>query len=236
MSQLALYQIGLQQKWPQIQEVTLVWYYLRFDTALSTTWTSSQLNTLQQKTMKLIDQIEAAPDFPPRESNLCPWCDFQNLCPLKMHPLRTSNLPPEEFSADEGVHLVNQYADLKEQRDALQQDDQALEARMGELEQKIISYARQAGIGVIMGSLYLARIHSKKNLKLPKAGEHQREELEKLLRQAGKWEEVARLNLQTLKSKLAENQWDQGLMQKLRRFATEEEESKVRLTKKQEDK
>ncbi|KPL18120.1 MAG: hypothetical protein AMJ92_09555 [candidate division Zixibacteria bacterium SM23_81] len=227
--QLALYQIGVQQKWPQIQQVNLVWHYLRFDTALSTTWTVSRLQELQQRTMKLIDEIEADRDFNPRESNLCDWCDFQDNCPLKMHPLKISTLRPKEFRADDGVRLVDQYADLKDQ-------EREIRARIDEIKKQLIAYSRQEGVRVISGSEHLVNILFQKKFKFPESADKRRKELEALLHKAAKWNEISSLSSLALDNIIRKGEWEPELLQKVKEFAKEEEESQVRLRKKQKEK
>ncbi len=81
--QLALYQLGLQQKWPWAERVRLVWHYVAFDLEISSTRSPAQLEALRQEVIDLINLIEADQEFLPRESSLCEWCSFFSLCPLK---------------------------------------------------------------------------------------------------------------------------------------------------------
>ncbi len=233
--QLALYQIGLQQMWPQIRSVRLVWHLLRHDTALSSTWSSGQLKDLRLETIDLIDQIEAEKDYSPRESGLCDWCDFQDRCPLKKHPLKVATMTLQELGADDAVTLVDQYADLMEQRQALERQESEIQEQMKAVEDRIIAYGCQEGMDVLAGSRYLAKIHHVRKITLPRKGEDRRLELEKFLQRVGKWDQVTTLNLQNLKQVIAKSQWDQSLLRELKGFATDEMESTVSLTRKNEE-
>jgi putative RecB family exonuclease len=227
--QLALYQIGVQQKWPQIQEVRLVWHYLRFDTALSTMWNADRLRELQASTRQSIDQIEGDVGFSPRESRLCDWCDFQDRCPLKKHPLKTSDMTPQQLVEDDGVKLVDRYAALKDQ-------EREIKARIDEAKKQLLEYASHEGTSVIAGSQHLASVRFHKKLKFPESGAPKRDELETLLRQAGKWDKISILSTAILDKALRQEQWDQNLTEKIMAFAMEREEAQIRLRDKNKEK
>jgi putative RecB family exonuclease len=79
--QLALYQIGLEQTYADVQEVELVWHYLGFNKTMRVRRTQEELVQLRQDTIARIDEIEAATAYPARPSALCRWCDYAELCP-----------------------------------------------------------------------------------------------------------------------------------------------------------
>lgn len=79
--QLAMYQIGVQQSYPDAEEVDLVWHYLSFDRTLRSHRSESELQSLRQSTIELIDSIEATRVFATKPSNLCRWCEYRDICP-----------------------------------------------------------------------------------------------------------------------------------------------------------
>jgi putative RecB family exonuclease len=79
--QLALYQIGLQQTYGDVQEVELVWHYLLHGRTLRSRRTPDQLDGLREQTIALIDAIEAERSWATRPGPLCRWCDFKSHCP-----------------------------------------------------------------------------------------------------------------------------------------------------------
>lgn len=81
--QLALYQIGVRKRWPDFKNIRLVWHYLAFDCELVSSRTEDSLKQLVTDTIKLIDTIEADNKFAPRETPLCEWCDYPDLCPQR---------------------------------------------------------------------------------------------------------------------------------------------------------
>ncbi len=82
--QLALYQIGVEQMWPQITKVHLVWHYLAFDRELRSYRTGDELKSLEDELIETVAQIESATKagkFEPKVSRLCDWCDLHEYCP-----------------------------------------------------------------------------------------------------------------------------------------------------------
>jgi len=91
--QLGLYHIGIQQRWLHIKDVRLIWHYLAFDTEIVSYRTPQAITNLCQDTRRLIDEIESAQDFPPKETWLCDWCEYPDLCPLRKHFFEGETLP-----------------------------------------------------------------------------------------------------------------------------------------------
>jgi putative RecB family exonuclease len=96
--QLATYQIGIEQSYPDAESVELVWHYLAHDRTLRSSRSPEQLAGLRGETMELIDRIEAATEFPPVPGNLCRWCEYRSLCPEAELPGEASGegAQPEE--------------------------------------------------------------------------------------------------------------------------------------------
>lgn len=79
--QLALYQIGLEQTYDDVQEVELVWHYLIFGKELRSRRTPDALAALRSETIRLIEKIEAESVFRASPGPLCRWCDYAQICP-----------------------------------------------------------------------------------------------------------------------------------------------------------
>ncbi len=81
--QLALYQLGVAERYGD-GPVRLVWHYLARRQTRVSTRTPEQLEALRQGTIERIDEVEAERLFEPRPSNLCSWCEFNDICPAQM--------------------------------------------------------------------------------------------------------------------------------------------------------
>jgi putative RecB family exonuclease len=79
--QLALYQIGVAERFGHDGPIRLVWHYLLSDQQRSSSRTPEALASLRDETMGLIDRIRAEQEFEPRPSALCRWCEYSKLCP-----------------------------------------------------------------------------------------------------------------------------------------------------------
>ncbi len=98
--QLALYQIGIRQKYRDAKDVRLVWHYVLFNREITSYRTDRQLTDLKKQVISLIKTIEKDTKFAPSESKLCGWCEYPDDCPAKKHEARVSSLPVNMFLKD----------------------------------------------------------------------------------------------------------------------------------------
>ena len=88
--QLALYQIGLRERFGEKQPMRLVWHFVRRNQTRSSSRSPEQLAELRENTLGLVDKIRHATIFEPRVSALCGWCEFKTRCPAS--PTRDESL------------------------------------------------------------------------------------------------------------------------------------------------
>jgi len=79
--QLALYSLGIKEKFGYDKEVCLIWHYLNFNQKICSKRTNIQLEKLKQEVINLIKEIEETKEFPAKVSPLCNWCEYKNICP-----------------------------------------------------------------------------------------------------------------------------------------------------------
>ena len=82
--QLALYQMAVSQRLPDVRSIKLVWHYLAHDRMLVSRRSPEELRALRDEILALIDTIERATaegNLPARVTPLCNWCDFKPVCP-----------------------------------------------------------------------------------------------------------------------------------------------------------
>jgi putative RecB family exonuclease len=88
--QLALYQVGLGERFGEDQPMRLVWHFVRRNQTRTSSRTAEQLAELKENTLGLVDKIRRATVFDPRVTALCGWCEFKTRCPAS--PTRDASL------------------------------------------------------------------------------------------------------------------------------------------------
>ncbi len=78
--QLALYAIAAKEMLPFASQINLVWHFLAFDREIRVIPNKEHLEQVRSNTISLIEKINSEKEFPARETKLCSWCEFQNIC------------------------------------------------------------------------------------------------------------------------------------------------------------
>ena len=222
--QLGLYHIGVQKKWPDIENIRLIWHYIAFDRELVSYRTPEAISSLIQNTKSLIDEIEAAEDFSPKESALCDWCEYPDLCPMRKHLYTVEALPVNEYLKEPGVTLVNKYVALKDEVKRIGEEIQ-------KVREAILEYARKEGVEVIKGSDCKARVKFEEKLKFPGKNDEERQELDNTIIEAGKWTEVSQLDTTALTDAIESGLWSKDLIDKVMKYGRIETTDSVRISK-----
>lgn len=222
--QLPLYQYGLQTRWRDVESVDLIWHYVGLDSTLVSRRTAEQLSELRQKTIKLIDRIESATEFPPVKSQLCDWCEYRAECPLWAHVTAVQSMPPEKMADDLGVRLVNEFAEVKSQADHL---NAKLEALRGE----ILHFAYERGARVLAGNGIRVSISEREQMAMPSKGTPARDELEEFVHSIGKWEDLSDLAASRLTDALENSEWPQQWRERLSKFLSSRKTAALRLSR-----
>lgn len=203
--QLAYYQMALQQLWPETKEITLIWHYLIFDYEFRSKRSIEELESLRQETLGLIREIESAIEFPPRESALCNWCEYQAICPI-FSPL---SLAPHEYQSHEGVQWV-------ERLNQLQCEEEVIKGKINQIKASLAAYATQKGVEVIMTQTHKALIRHYENV--PREDAHGRALLEQLLKAEGKWGEASSLDGFLLSKTMKTGDWSAELIARVKKL------------------
>ena len=174
--------------------------------------------------MARIEGIEREPEFKPKVSALCDWCEFRPVCPEWKHLAAAEALPANEYLSEPGVKLVNKYAALKAQ-------EEALAAELEKVKSALIAFADTGGFNAVAGSDMLAKIWRKDCLSFPKKGGPDHEDLVGFLKKSGKWDEVAALDAWKLEKLVESGNWPTELVKKVLGFATTERRERIYLKK-----
>jgi len=228
--QLGLYQIGVQTLWPEAKEVRLIWHMAAFDLEMRSRRTSEALEGLRKDIAGLIDRIEAEQEFAPNESTLCNWCPYWDLCPLKKHLVKLEALPENRWKDEPGVAIVDAYAEQWRKKRALETEVKAVEVELGELKDAAIAFAEKEGVQVIGGTDARLRVTGKERIVSPAKGSDEREALERELRLAGVWDEVATLDTSALEKAVTEGRWTGDLLERIKDYIRAERRYTVSLS------
>ena len=231
--QLTLYNLLVRQLWPQVNKVRSVWHFLRFDELLETVRTPKQVEEAKQKVMLRIDEVEAARaagHFPTKVSDFCNWCDYKHICPAWKHLFWLEEEKEKIADADQGKQMVDELARLKA-------DKAELEARIEQVREIILEFARQNGLTALFGSGQIAQIKDSEWPRLPdrKLNPQAREALEKLLKEHSLWEKAAEISRFKLDRILKDRTLPEELRQKLRMLAPVEKQFSVSVLRRKDE-
>ena len=230
--QLALYDIGIRQAWNEVKCVDLVWHYVVFDKEMHSRRAPEQLEQLKQDTIALIDTIESTTEFPPTESNLCQWCDYQDICPLHAHDVKTKALPVNEYLNEEGVELVNKYAILEEKKKALKCEIDEVESEQERIKEAVVVKAEKENVSRLYGSDKVLNVKEDVKINYPKSGDKNRSEFAVKMGELGLWDVVTDINWSALKKVALGEKWGQKVPDDLKEFISVEKYKKVSMAKK----
>src|SRR4030042_4728757 len=232
--QLAIYQIGIQDRFRDAKDIILKWHYLVYDKGFTSARLDAQLKDLKKEVVSLIKTIEKDTSFKPCEGNLCAWCELDIYCPAKKHEIKVQELPLNRYLKEKGVPLVNRYASIKSKIKGLREQEEDLQMELNLIAEAAVEYAGNEGITTITGSDFALRISEDTKFQFPRADEEGREELERFIKKAGMWEELSLLNIRRLEKIIEDEELDKKFQDGLSKFADEIDKVSVRLVKKRE--
>ena len=215
--QLALYAIGVKERYPDCKDVRLVWHFLKFDKEIDSTRTEAELEQLKKDTVALIETIENTDQFPCQPSALCDWCEFKPLCKQWAHLYKLKEKPENEYLNDSGVKLVNRYAELKKKKNQINHE---LSSELEQIEEALAHFAETEGVDVVFGSDKRVRIKEHDRFSFPSKRSKKRKQLVDVIKTEGKWDEVNQLDTSALNTILVEKEWDEQLRSKIMEYAT----------------
>ena len=218
--QLALYQLGIQDLYPNAKNVRLTWHYLFFDETITITKTVSEIQNLKDEIIALIKQIEESEEFRPHESVLCRWCAYEELCPLQRHKFILEKLTPEQYILTDGVQLVNEFIRIKMQKEKL-------EEQLEKLRQNIIDYADREKLDVVMGSDYKVRIYKYDDYNFPSKKDDNYEEFVKFIKENNLWDIVSKPDIYAIRDVIKSKEVPKNLRDELLKFGKKREQVRV---------
>jgi len=226
--QLALYAIGIKERYPDVKDVRLIWHFLAFDKEIDSTRTDDELEELKRNTVQLIDKIESDEKFLAKTSILCDWCEFKPICRQWSHLYMIKEKPENEYFGDPGVKLVDRYVELTQKKKQVTLD---LYAELEKVEEALVQFAEKECVDVVFGSKNKVRIKETEQNKFPTKHSKERDRLVQLLKDHRKWDEVVQLDTAALNKIIQEKQWDNELLDALKEYVKLENSKRFYLSK-----
>ncbi|MBI3549350.1 MAG: PD-(D/E)XK nuclease family protein [Elusimicrobia bacterium] len=213
--QLAIYNIGVLEAWPDAPGVRLIWHYLRHGKAIVSTRSKEQLESLKGEIRSLIETIRRDQVFEPTKSALCDWCDYRDVCPLFKHAEACAALPEAQRAEDSGVKLVDAYAALDHRKKTLREVIAAVESEQEDLEKKLLDFADRGGLQTVAGTDATIDVHEKEEYKFPSRTQapEKIEAIESKLKETETWTQVSRLDPKSLMDGFKKRRWPEAVMQ-----------------------
>ncbi len=199
--QLAMYSLWVKQKYPDAKTVQLVWYFLAFDKEMVSERNNEQLLELKKQIENLIKEIEACKQFPTNITSLCNYCPYIQMCPAWKHKFEVEEMK-KQFKDDDGGKLIDEYAHFQE---AKKHAGEKLER----LKEEIIAFAKQKEIDVVFGTDKKGSVKEYEKIVFP--DEH-KEELLRLIKERGLYEEFSSLNYFKLTPKIRNKEVDEEII------------------------
>lgn len=78
--QLTFYYHAIRSRFPDIKDIKLTLYFLEPAVRQSTLRDENHVKRMSEQVYKTIEDIQKE-KFEPRINNLCPWCDYKEICP-----------------------------------------------------------------------------------------------------------------------------------------------------------
>ena len=203
--QLALYSVWVKDKFKDAKSVKLIWHMLAFNKDAISERTDEQLKKLQNEVCEIIKEIENVNEFPRRQTALCDYCVYKEICPSFKHETELEKINDiKKFKENEGVKLVDEFSEIRTKK-------YELEKAEDEFREKLIAYAKQFGVDIIYGSNKKCSVKEIDKIVLPE----DKEELINLLKEKGIWDEMSMINFMKLQASILHKQIDDDIKNKV---------------------
>jgi len=200
---------------------------------MSTVMNEEKLDELRQIIKDRIYEIEQATrddNFPTRESGLCDFCVYYDLCPAKRHRLALEDDSDEEWDADTGRKLADEYLSLYKEK-------KTLESNLEAIKDDILKYCEQTDLAKLESGLGSIKVSFSETEGFPSKTEDENSfiRISQLVREAGLYE-CFKLEPNVLyKDFVAKEKVDPNLLEKLKSFIRKKRTSSVRASLRHDD-
>lgn len=187
--QLSLYQLGLAERWPNLEmpKVKLTLHFLRHGLAVSTSRTEAKIAETKVEVVRLISEIKKS-DFRPMPGPLCDWCGHKPICPMWRHLYEKDTAEMDPGTVREKLK------EFFEHKKTVADSD----ARLAELRKEIESYLDARGLDRVFGDEgHITRLKVARST-------YDLSKLKEILEPLGKWEAMLAVDSAKLKQLMSE--------------------------------
>ncbi|MCH9030762.1 MAG: PD-(D/E)XK nuclease family protein [candidate division Zixibacteria bacterium] len=145
--QMALYQMAVQESWPQYENIVVKQIFLRQGEEFSAKLSPDLLDEARYQAVQDILEIKRAlseNEFPTKESPLCKRCPYFSLCPAKRHRLALD----DETTAEEELLDAQKKAERYLQ---LSTESRTIKAELDALKEELLFVAAKENLRTIEG-------------------------------------------------------------------------------------
>lgn len=174
------------------------WIYLTAGTVTEATARRESISSALSYVADAVSDMSSERTPLPRESEHCLECPYMRTCPRKIHELMLSG-DPSKMSLDEGVRLVDAYAEMQEKIDALRARQRELEARRDAIGESLIAYADANGFMSVKGHGYKALVRHETKAELPEDKTY----IIEALRESGLYDSLSMPNYPRIRADIA---------------------------------
>ena len=103
--------------------------------------------------------------------------------------------------------------------------------QLSQIKEAIIEFAKKEEVDVVFGSTHKAKVSISEKLSYPSKNDKKRDELDKIIKQAGKWDVVSELDVYALNRKLNEGKWSKDLLDNIKEFQNIDTVERIYLSK-----
>ncbi len=148
INQMGLYQLSVMANYPQFKDIELVQYFLRVDEEVRYRMSDDELDVLKVQIRNLVYetiQSEKTDNFPTKESPLCDYCDYFEICPAKKHRKLVEKSEKEDISDERrGYQLATEYVELN-------QEQKLAKTKIDSLKKDILDICRENDWNLLVG-------------------------------------------------------------------------------------
>ena len=234
--QMGLYLLSVMENFPDFKNIELVLYSLRHEEAVRCQMNEEMVDVLieelKQDVVKILDAVKMN-NFPVKESPLCNYCDYYEICPAKIHKLMLEDEEKThkgEISPEKIKELADEYIQKNLQ-------SRVLKDEMESLKVQLIEISKQYQMSSFEGDEGKVNLKLSKDSKFITKTENQKafSELSFICREAG-MEEFFKLDvLALMKEGVKKDRVDSELMERLQEFIKEKESARFFIKKKADD-